>query len=478
MEERKKMIGKSRKRSLKYGSFSFALIVVVVSVIVVLNLLVGKLDLKLDLTDQKVFTLSQETKDILHNLEEEVKITILERAGADATVTSRIIEKYGNETKNIKVEFLDPELNPGEVAQYTKQNTLAFGSLIIESEGKATTLNAIQLVGLTQSRDKVKENRTESEVTNAILKVTSKGEKKILTLQGHEETALGDEVTKVLSNENFKIEEFNLLTDALEPEANQILLMNSLKKDLSPEEKTKLQNYIDAKGKILVLDDLYDADRSNYYSILQENGLTIDQAIVFEDKQSHRLNSDKFIQIPAMEKHTIVDLLAEKNNKVVLAYAQPIEILHVKKDYLIVEPLLTSSEESYSKASKVIKEKRTTTQEKTDNTGPFTLGTAVSRRIDGENYPSMVVYSNGFFLRDDLNTSSNGANIDLFMNSLHWLLNEEAEMIVRPKDVTSSPVTMNNSQQIIISAIAIVVIPLVIGLTGFYYWYRRQRVEG
>lgn len=476
MENKKKIIEQSKKRSLKFGGFSLAFIVVIISIVFALNLFVVKFDKKIDLTDQKVFTLTKETKDILNTLDEEVTITILEKAGSDSTTTSRIVGKYGDETKKIKVDYIDPELNPSALEKYEENSAVTFGSLIIESEGKVQTLSPIDLLGLTEAKDKVKEIKTETVVTNAILNVTAKGEKTILTIQGHGEKEFNKDILKGLTNENFVIEEINLLTDTLEPDEDQVLMINSLKKDISLEEANKLKEYVENKGKVLIIDDLYEVDRKNYENILEQNGIIIERSIVFENNMSHRINSDKFIQIPTLGKHEIVDVLNEKNYKAVIAYGQPIEVMHVKKDNLIMDPLLISSNESYSKDSKVIKESRTTAQEGTDAMGPFNLAVAISRRIDAENHPSMIVYSNSFFLNESFIANSNGANLDMFINSLHWLFDSEEEMIIRPKDVTSSPVNINNFQQIIVSIFSIFVIPLTIGLSGFYYWFRRQKM--
>ena len=62
------------KRSLKYGSNSAILIVAVIAIAVLVNLLVGMLDLKLDLTPNKLFSLSDVTKAELKKLEQDVEI--------------------------------------------------------------------------------------------------------------------------------------------------------------------------------------------------------------------------------------------------------------------------------------------------------------------------------------------------------------------------------------------------------------------
>ena len=471
----KKIAQQFHKRNLKYGSLSLAFIIVVIAIVVFVNLFAIKYDIKFDFTNSKVFTLSAETKTILKDLEDKITIIVLEKAGSEHSTAARIVEKYQDANKNITVQYIDPELNPNVLYQYGDDSNLTFGSIIVENGGKVKTLSPIDLVSLSEDQSKVKEIATESKITSAILSVTADGEETIYTTVGHGEGLLNPEVTSALENENYSIEEINLLTDSLEASAESILLIHSLKKDISQEEAVKIKDYMNAGGKLLVIDDLYDADRSNYENLLKLNGININRSIVFENEMTHRLNSDKYLMIPALGEHQIVDSLKTSNYKAIVAYGQPIEVLKVKKDDLLISPLLTSSKESYSKDPDVIKEKRNFDQEAADATGPFHLGAAISKKENAEEKPSMVVYSSSFFLNENLMKSSNNANLDLFVNSVNWLQEDSEQMLIRPKDVSSSPLVMNNFQQIIISIMSIFFLPIIIAIPGFLYWYRRQR---
>ncbi|MEH7179327.1 GldG family protein [Neobacillus vireti] len=471
----KKIAEQFHKRNLKYGSLSLAFIVVVIAIVVIVNLFAIKYDKKFDFTNNKVFTLSAETKMILKDLEDEITIIVLEKAGSEHSTTARIVEKYQDASGNITVQYIDPELNPNVLYQYGDDSNLTFGSIIVENGGKVKTLSPIDLVSLSEDQSKVKEIATESKITSAILSVSTDGERIIYTTVGHGEGLLNHEVTTALENENYTIEKINLLTDSLEASAESILMIHSLKKDISQEEAVKIKDYMNAGGKLLVIDDLYDADRSNYENLLKLNGININRSIAFENEMTHRLNSDKYLMIPALGEHQIVDSLKASNYKAIVAYGQPIEVLKVKKDDLLISPLLTSSKESYSKYPDVIKEKRNFDQEAMDPTGPFHLGAAISKKENAVEKPSMVVYSSSFFLNENLLKSSNNANLDLFVNSVNWLQEGSEQMLIRPKDVSSSPLVMNNFQQIIISIMSIFFLPIIIAIPGFYYWYRRQR---
>ncbi|EKN65215.1 ABC transporter [Neobacillus bataviensis LMG 21833] len=475
MKEVKKITDQSRKRNLKYGSLSLAFLLVVIAIVIILNLFVAKFDQKFDFTNTKVFTLSKETKTIVTDLKDEVTIIVLEKAGSERSTNARIVGEYQEASSNITVQFIDPELNPNLLQEYGDDSNLTFGSIIVENGGKVKTLSPIDFVTLSKDQSKVKEIATESKITSAILSVTAKGEKVIYTTVGHGEEALNEELKQALENENYIIEEINLLTDTAPAAKESVVVINSLKKDISEEEAAKLKEYMSSGGKLLVIDDLYDADRKNYENILKLNGVQIQRSIVFENDMTHRLNSDKYVMIPEFGKHRIVDSLQESNYKAIVAYGQPIEILHVKKDNLLISPLLSSSKDSYSKLPDDIKVKRDINQEADDPIGPFHLGVVISKKEKGEEQPAMVLYSNSFFLNENLIKSSNKANLDMFVNSVNWLQDAKEQIVIRPKDISSSPIVMNNYQQILISIAVIFFIPLLIATPGFLYWYRRQK---
>ena len=72
--EKKKIKGFLNKKSFKYGTNAAIITAAVIVMAVVLNLLVGMLDLKLDLTPNKLFSLSDATVNILEGLDKDVEI--------------------------------------------------------------------------------------------------------------------------------------------------------------------------------------------------------------------------------------------------------------------------------------------------------------------------------------------------------------------------------------------------------------------
>ncbi|MEM8502604.1 MAG: ABC transporter, partial [Cyanobacteria bacterium P01_D01_bin.1] len=92
--------------------------------------------------------------------------------------------------------------------------------------------------------------------------------------------------------------------------------------------------------------------------------------------------------------------------------------------------------------------------------GPFALGVALTGPDDAR----MVVIGNSSFATDGLfNQQLNG---DVFLNAVSWLSKVESPTLeIRPKEVTDRRLNMTVQQQIVLTVLALIVLPLA-GLVG------------
>ena len=78
-KEKRKFKDSINKKYLKNGSYSSVMIVVFVAIIIVINMIVGNLPSKytqLDISSEKIYTIGDETKAILKNLDKEVRMRL------------------------------------------------------------------------------------------------------------------------------------------------------------------------------------------------------------------------------------------------------------------------------------------------------------------------------------------------------------------------------------------------------------------
>ena len=102
-----------KNRSFRYGSNSIILIAAVCAIAVLINVLAGFTDIKWDLTPNKLYSIGDETKKILEQVDKEVIIYGLfddTKVGSNEFV--ELLEQYEKHPK-ITVKYVDPDKNPG-----------------------------------------------------------------------------------------------------------------------------------------------------------------------------------------------------------------------------------------------------------------------------------------------------------------------------------------------------------------------------
>ena len=98
-----------------HGIYSVGLTAVVVAIVVVLNLIVGQLPEKyrnIDVSNTKIYEITDTSRDFLKDLDAEVKFTVLAvKEEADERIQT-FLSKYASLSKQISVEWVDPVLHP------------------------------------------------------------------------------------------------------------------------------------------------------------------------------------------------------------------------------------------------------------------------------------------------------------------------------------------------------------------------------
>ena len=157
--KRKKMDPAVRKK-LRYGSIATAITCVVVAIVVVVNLLVSglmkKYPVKLDLTENGVYEISQESIDFLNTLDKEVNFTVLmpessfQTSGASMKMVSEVLERYTQYTDKIHLSYVDPSSNPDVVNSYQEyySGTLQTGDIVVSDAKDPSKLRVVNINSL------------------------------------------------------------------------------------------------------------------------------------------------------------------------------------------------------------------------------------------------------------------------------------------------------------------------------------------
>ena len=117
--------------------------VILIAVIVVINLIVGEIPTKytqIDVSTQKLYTISDKTKEFLDELDQDVTIYHIVQNGNEDDVVEKLLTRYEESSSHINVEKKDPVLYPNFTSQYTEEE-LQDNSLIVVNGDKSRVVN-------------------------------------------------------------------------------------------------------------------------------------------------------------------------------------------------------------------------------------------------------------------------------------------------------------------------------------------------
>ncbi len=100
-----------KARQTRYGAFVALYLVVILAIVIAANWLADHHDKTVDVTSNKQFTLSDETKKVTGNLKHDVTIYYFGRS--DSYDQARdMLDRYKNLSSKIKVDYVDPDKKP------------------------------------------------------------------------------------------------------------------------------------------------------------------------------------------------------------------------------------------------------------------------------------------------------------------------------------------------------------------------------
>ncbi len=158
---------KLNMRFIKYGANAILSALIVLGIIVLLAFISNRHNARKDLTAAGLFSLAEQTKSILNDLNKEVQIFAFYKK-SDELMAKDLLDEYAYRSKFVKYEFVDPNEKPQIARRYNVTN---YNTLVVESGIKRETVSEFN----------------ESNMTNAIIKVTRELDKVIYFIQGHGE---------------------------------------------------------------------------------------------------------------------------------------------------------------------------------------------------------------------------------------------------------------------------------------------------
>lgn len=475
-----KNLGRVNKKTLKNGSYSMVYTVILIAVIVVINLIVAEIPTKytqIDVSTQKLYTISDKTKEFLDELNQDVTIYHIVQNGNEDDVIEKLLKRYEETSDHIKVEKKDPVLYPNFTSQYTDED-VQDNSLIVVNGSKSKVVDYYNLYETQYDYYSGSSSTTgfdgEGQIDSAISYVTSDNLPIVYTLKGHGELELNSSITESLEKANYQIQSLNLLTEENVPEDAGCLMITSPQADLSEEEADKVISYLENGGKAVIFTDYTSEEIPNLKKVLENYGVTPDNGVVMEGDTKHYIMQIPYYLVPEINSTEITADLIEDNRYVLMPVAQSIRIMDSYRDTLDIEAVLSTSEKAYIKTN--VENMQTFEKVSGDQEGKFNLGVCVTEDISDDKQTQLVYYGSSSLLDSTTNQQVSGGNTELLLDTLGWMCENDVPVIsVDSKSLETSNLTISEYDSGYWSAMTCGVIPVIFLIIGGVIWFKRRK---
>ena len=479
-----------KSRKARHGGLAIASVAAAVAVVVVLNIVVGLLvdrfpNLKVDLTANSAYALSEDTTEFMSHLSKDVTMHILstedafEGNGEYYVQARNLLEKMEAASDGkFKVDFVDIASNPSFTNSYknidwTDNRMMAVMTCGDKYQGilldDCFTYNQEYLAaGYYQVESTTIE---QAAVTNA-LKVTSENMPVVDFITGNQESDYTS-LKSLISNNAYDVREVSLLTDDLDDDA-QFAVLYAPQVDLDTAAVEKLSKWLENDGKygrnLIYLPSPENAETPNTEALVEEWGLRLTDGFVYETSEDHLVSSSDMFAFITDYGDVYTNNLKNKDIPVMVYQVRGVELT----DETNAHALLSA----------------------TDRAGVFPLDADDSFRpedgITGKAIPvaaegvksgadaesRLIVFgSERMFTSDFLNMNSLN-NAGFFMSILNTLSEKEDDGItITGKTLANQELGVTDlNTNTAMSVIFIGVIPAVILILGIIVWIRRRHM--
>lgn len=495
-QKKKSSLGKLlRSNRFKRGGMATLMSVVFIAIVVVVNILVGALterfpSMNIDLTAQKLNSLSDQAMKVAQGVEQDTAIYLIGAEdsyrknrlysgyGLEYSQVANLAEKLQEANSKISVEFIDPDSNPGFISQYASEN-LTTGMVLVKTEKRHKALEPSDLFDV-KTNSNTGRTETFSKVDSALagaLELVNMDKVPLLTVvTGHGEMLSSDNLSafqSLMEEQNFEVREIDFLTEEI-PEETQLLMLPTPTTDYTEEEIQKLRDYLDDETRpeefaLLVTCHTTQGDLPHLNSFLEEWGIRVEEGVVAETDSSRVAlrNAGYVLANPSEE------ILQDNQYPYLIAAAsRPLTLLFEGNGDVSAQALWTTADSAY-----VATEDMTEAEAENPETSQQTVAAIAAKyaQVDGSYLRrSVVVFGSSYVFTSDFMNASAFSDRDYISDLMKYCTATDGSAVsvwtqqvqTHVLDVTAS-VELVNLLGLGVFTIGLPVLILVIGLVIF-----------
>src|SRR5215470_2760403 len=230
------------RRQARYGTLAGVSVLVVLGILIAINYIGARQNKRWDLTANKQFSLSDQTRTVLQKLDSPLQIIVFDKEDNFQRFKDRLRE-YEYTSNKVSTEYIDPDKKPTVASQNGIQQ---YGTILFKYKDRTERVTT----------------DTEQDITTGIIKVVQGQQKKVYFTQGHgEKDATSADrdgykgIADALTRENYTVDKVVLAQSGSVPDDAAVVIVAGPKTDFFPGEIEALKKYLGKAGKLLLAID-------------------------------------------------------------------------------------------------------------------------------------------------------------------------------------------------------------------------------
>ncbi len=504
-------------KKIKYGSMSMGIVIVVIAIVVLLNLMCGlvvkRYPVKLDLTSDNRYDLSDESIDALKSLEKDVDIVvtcpendfeglsnqykamIYQSYGMNVefpyTIIPEMLEKYSMYAESgkgsVNVKYVDMNRDPDVIAKYKTNYSgeIAAQSMIFACGDRVKVIPQNEVIGMiapskasAQSTNLQMVFSGESTITSAIMSVADSKPIKAAIVSMMNGSMVVDSVgssiaysTEQFLNKNgYDCTEIDIATDDLSDYDMLVLCCPAF--DFSEDVIAKMSDFLYNNGNyekdMIYMPSLDALNLPNITEFLADWKIQIDENYIKDDKNSVTISGQLYPTIKVSDTEE-VGTLPNDTLPIVAPFGRTISVVG-KNNETVIKELLKSNDTSYVSSL----------TDNSDSSERAEYNIVVKARKETSSglsvYGSdLLVIGSPYMTESSILSNTNTYNnAAVFLNIVNNMSGKENGVIIPEKSLQQNYISPDATALRVIEVTVILVIPILIACIGLVVLLRRK----
>lgn len=508
-------------RKLKYGSMSLGIVVVVIAIVVLLNLMCGlivkRYPVKLDLTGDNRYDLSEESIDALKNLEKDVDIVVTSPESTfesmanqyrsmyyqyygvnievPYTIIPEVLEKYSMYAEagkgSVSVKYVDINKNPDVVAKYKANYSgeITEQSMIFACGDRVKVLGQNDIFG--SSDGMIVPSKTsqqtgniqmvfsgESTITSAIMSVADSKPVKVAVVSKLNGNSVVDQIganiaystEQFLAKNGYDCTEIDIAADELGDYDMLVLCCPAY--DFSEDVISKMTDFLynggDYEKDMIYIPSLDALNLPNITEFLADWKIQIEENYIKDDKNTVSISGQLYPTVKVSDTET-VGTLPNETLPIVAPFGRTITVVG-KNNETVIKELLKSNDTSYVASL----------ADDSDSSERAEYNIVVKARKETSSglsvYGSdLLVIGSPYMLDSSIVSSANTYNnAAVLLNIINGMSGKESGAVIPEKSLQMNTISPSGNEVRFIEIFTILVIPAIIACIGIVVLLRRK----